>query len=159
MAEKRYHFDLRGTTQGPPQETKDLEFAQESLRVKCLRRMWRKVSKNTVFRKTQWWHGGYWKATLKTCCVHWGDGFTPAISGVRANDLEQLMREPFRVRVCERVDPGFLITMEFMHRKVTWNAEDLFWIYDPMYALALADEFGLFGKKQLEQTKSIFCGT
>ena len=32
LAEQRYHFVLRGTTQGPPQETKDLEFAQESLR-------------------------------------------------------------------------------------------------------------------------------
>ena len=27
-AEQRYHFVLRGTTQEPPQETKDLEFAQ-----------------------------------------------------------------------------------------------------------------------------------
>ena len=32
LAEQRYHFVLRGNTQGPPQETKDLEFAQESLR-------------------------------------------------------------------------------------------------------------------------------
>ena len=32
LAEQRYHFVLRGTTQGPPQETKDLEFAEESLR-------------------------------------------------------------------------------------------------------------------------------
>ena len=31
LAEQRYHFVLRGTTQGPPQETKDLEIAQESL--------------------------------------------------------------------------------------------------------------------------------
>ena len=35
----------------------------------------------------------YWKTTLKTCSVHWGDDSIPAISGVRANDLEQLMRE------------------------------------------------------------------
>ena len=33
-----------------------------------------------------WW---YWKATLRTCSVYWGDGFIPAISGVRANNLEQ----------------------------------------------------------------------
>ena len=32
LAEQRYRFVLRGTTQGPPQETKDLEVAQESLR-------------------------------------------------------------------------------------------------------------------------------
>ena len=71
------------------------------------------------------------------------------------NDLEQLMREAFRVKVCERVDPGFLTTVEILHRKVAWNAEDSFWIYDPIHTLALADEFGFVGKKQLEQTKSI----
>ena len=43
-----------------------------------------------------------------------------------------------------------------MHRKMAWNAEDFFWIYDPIHTLALADEFGFVGKKQLEQTKSIF---
>ena len=32
LAEQRYHFVLRGTAQGPPQETNILEFAQESLR-------------------------------------------------------------------------------------------------------------------------------
>ena len=70
-----------------------------------------------------WW---YWKATLKTCSVYWRDGFIPAISGVRTNDLEQLMREAFRLKVCERVDPGLLTSVEFMRRKVAWNAEDLF---------------------------------
>ena len=65
------------------------------------------------------------------------------------------MREAFRVRDCERVDPGILTTVEFMHRKVAWNAEDFFWIYDPIHTLALADEFGFVGNKQLEQTKSI----
>ena len=99
-----------------------------------------------------WW---YWKATLKTCSVYWGDGFTPAISGVRANDLEQLMRETFRVKVGERVDPGFLTTVEVLRRKVAWNVEDFFRIYDPMHTLAFANEFGFVGKKQLEQTKSI----
>ena len=43
------------------------------------------------------------------------------------------MREAFRVRVCERVDPGFLTTVEFMRRKVAWNVEDFFWTYDPMH--------------------------
>ena len=65
------------------------------------------------------------------------------------------MRETFRVRVCERVDPGFLTTMEILRRKVAWNAEDFFRIYDPTHTLALADEFGFIGKNQLEQTKSI----
>ena len=80
-------------------------------------------------------------------------------SGARANDLEHLMRETFRVRVCERVVPGFLTTVEFMRRKVAWNVEDFFWIYDPTHTLASADEFGFVGKKQLDQTKSILCGT
>ena len=65
------------------------------------------------------------------------------------------MREAFRVRACERVDPGFWTTVEFMRRKVAWNAEDFFWIYDPIHTLALADEFCFVGKKQHEQTKSI----
>ena len=99
-----------------------------------------------------WW---YWTATLETCSVHWRDGFTPSISGVRANDLEQLMRETFRVRVCERVDPGFLTTVEILRSKVAWNVEDFFWIYGPIHTLALAHEFGFVGKKQLEQTKTI----
>ena len=32
---------------------------------------------------------------------------------------------------------------------------NFFWIDDPKYTLALADEFGFVGKKQLVQTKSI----
>ena len=99
-----------------------------------------------------WW---CWKATLKTCGVYWRDGFILAILGVRTNDLEQLMRVTFRVRVCERVGPGFLITVEFMRRKVAWNAEDFFRIFDPTHTLALPDEFGFVGKKRLEQTKNI----
>ena len=38
---------------------------------------------------------------------------------------------------------------------MAWNAEDFFWIYDPTHTLALADEFGFVGMKELEQTKSI----
>ena len=75
--------------------------------------------------------------------------------GVRANGLEQLIRETFRVRACERVDPGSLKTVEILCRKVAWNVEDFFWIYDPIHALALADEFGLVGMRHLEQTQSI----
>ena len=65
------------------------------------------------------------------------------------------MRETFRVKVCEHVDPGFLTTAEILRRKEAWNAEDFFRIYDPTHTLALADEFGFVGKKQLEQTKNI----
>ena len=45
--------------------------------------------------------------------------------------------------------------MDIMRRKVAWNVEDFFWIDDPIHTLALADEFGFVGEKQLEQTKSI----
>ena len=132
LAEQRCHFVPRGTTKGPPQETKDLEFAP---RVKCLQHTWRKVPTKCLQKDAlvPWW---YWKATLKTCSVYWRDGFIPAISGVRANDFEQLMRETFRVRACERVDRGFLTTVEFVRRKVAWNAQDFFWIYDPTHTLA-----------------------
>ena len=65
------------------------------------------------------------------------------------------MREAFRVSVCERVVLGFLTTVEILRRKVAWNAEDFSWSYDPIHTLALADEFGFVGKKQLEQTKNI----
>ena len=71
-------------------------------RVKCLQHLEEGLNEHGLQEDAlvPWW---YWKATLKTCSVHWGDGFIPAISGVRANDLEQLMREKFRVKVCERV--------------------------------------------------------
>ena len=31
----------------------------------------------------------------------------------RADDLEQLMREEFKVKTCERIGPGFLTSTEF----------------------------------------------
>ena len=43
--------------------------------------------------------------------------------------------------------------MEFLHRKVAWNAESVSWTHDPKHTLAMADGFGFNGKKQLEQTK------
>ena len=54
----------------------------------------------------------------------------------------------------QRVDPRFLTTVEILCRKVAWNAEDFFWVYDPIHTQALADEFVFVGKKRLEQTKS-----
>ena len=52
-------------------------------RVKCLQHRWGKVSTNMVLRKmlVPWWRS-----------FHWENGFIPAISGVKTNDLEQLMR-------------------------------------------------------------------
>ena len=69
-AEQRFRFVLRGTTQGPPQETKDLEccgirdtsqvfvtYVEEGLNEHGLQ-------KDAL---VPWW---YWKATLKTCGVY-----------------------------------------------------------------------------------------
>ena len=65
------------------------------------------------------------------------------------------MREVFKVKICERIGPGFLTSVDFLHRKVRWNAEGFSWTHDTKHTLAMADEFGFVGKKQLEQTKSI----
>ena len=43
--------------------------------------------------------------------------------------------------------------VEFLHRKVAWNAEGFSWTRVLKHALAMADGFGFNGKKQLEQTK------
>ena len=63
------------------------------------------------------------------------------------------MREAFKVKLFERVGPGFLTAVEFLHRKVAWNAESFSWTHDPKHTLAMADGFGFNGKKQLEQTR------
>ena len=95
----------------------------------------------------------YWCAMLEALGVHWRDDFTFGIPDDRADDLEQLMREVFKVKICERIGPGFLTSVEFLHRKVGWNAEGFSWTHDPKHTLAMADGFGFNGKKQLEQTK------
>ena len=95
----------------------------------------------------------HWSAMLEAVGVHWGDDFIFGIPDDRADDLEQLMREVFKVKICERIGPGFLTSVEFLHRKVGWNAEGFSWTHDPKRTLAMADGFGYNGKKQLEQTK------
>ena len=95
----------------------------------------------------------YWGETLEALGVHWGDDFIFSIPDDRADDLEQEMREVFKVKICERVGPGCLTSVEFLHRKVAWNAESFSWTHDPKHTLAMADGFGFNGKEQLEQTK------
>ena len=95
----------------------------------------------------------YWGAMLEALGVHWGDDCIFCIPDDRADDLEHMMREVFKVKICERIGSGFLTSVEFLHRKVAWNAEGFSWTYDPKHALAMADGFGCNGKKQLEQTK------
>ena len=87
---------------------------------------------------------------LEALGVHWDD-FIKGIPDDRADDLEQLMREVFKVKICERIGPGFLTSEEFLHKKVGWNAEGFSWTHDPKHTLA--GGFGFNGKKQLEQTK------
>ena len=82
-----------------------------------------------------------------------GDDFIFGIPDDRADDLEQLMPEVFNVTICERIGPGFLTSVEFLHRKVAWNAEGFSWTHDSKHTLAMADGFGFNGKKQPEQTK------
>ena len=65
----------------------------------------------------------------------------------RANDLEQLMREVFKMKICECIGPGFLTSAEFLHRKEAWNAEGFSWLHDPKHTLAMADGSGFNGKK------------
>ena len=95
----------------------------------------------------------YWGAMLEALGVNWGDDFIFGIPDDRADDLEHLMREVFKVKICERISPGFLTSVEFLHRKVGWNAEGFSWTHDPKHTLAMADGFGFNGKKQLEETK------
>ena len=60
----------------------------------------------------------HWGAMLEALGVHWGDDFIFSIPDERADDLEKLMREVFKVEICERIGPGFLTSVEFLHRKV-----------------------------------------
>ena len=61
------------------------------------------------------------------------------------------MREVLKVKIWERVGPGFLSVVEFLHRKVARNAEGFSWTDDPKHTLAMAETVGFDGKKQLEQ--------
>ena len=60
----------------------------------------------------------YWGAMLEALGVHWGDDFVFSIPDDKADDLEQLMREIIKVKICERIGPGFLPSVEFLHKKI-----------------------------------------
>ena len=64
---------------------------------------------------------------LEALDVHWGDDFIFGIPDDRADDLEQF--DAF----CERIGAGFLTSLEFLHRKVAWNAEGFSWTKDPKH--------------------------
>ena len=76
----------------------------------------------------------YWGAMLAAPGVHWVDDFIFGIPDDTADDLEQLMREVFKVKICELIGPEFLTALEFLHRKVAWNAEGFSWTHDPKHS-------------------------
>ena len=93
----------------------------------------------------------YWAAMLEALGVHWQDEFIFGIADDRADDVEQLVHEV--LTICECIGPGFLTSVEFLHRKVGWN-EGFSWTHDPkqthwQWLTGLVSN----GKKQLEQAK------
>ena len=93
--------------QGPPQEAKDWSLLKNFCGIRDTSQVFATCVEEGLNK-----HG-----LQKDAAVLWRDGFTLAISGVRANDHEQLTHETFRVRACDRVDPGFLTTVEILRRK------------------------------------------
>ena len=65
----------------------------------------------------------------------------------RADNLEQLMREVCKVKICERIGTGFSDICGIPAQ------EGFSWTHDPKHPLAMADGFGFNGMKQLEQTQ------
>ena len=59
-----------------------------------------------------------WRNAGSTWCALVGDDFIFGVPDDRAEDLEQLMREVFKVKVCERIGPGFLTSWESLHKEV-----------------------------------------
>ena len=98
-------------------------------RAKCLQHTWRKDSATMDSTGTRC-HAGAG-----------GDEFICGPPDGKADDLEQLVREAFNVKICERVGPGYL------HRKVAWNTEGFSWTHDLKHTLAMAEAFGFDGKK------------
>ena len=119
-AEQRHHFFLHGTTQGLRRKRKIWRLLKNRCGIRDTSQVFATHVEEDLnehgLKKDALLPCWYWKATLKTCSVHWRNGFILVISGVRANDLEQLMCETFRVRACERVDPGSLTTVEILQK-------------------------------------------
>ena len=92
-------------------------------------------------------------AVLETLGVNWSDDFIFGIPDDKAKGVEQLMPEVFKVKICECIGPGFLTAVEFLHRKVAWNAEGFSLTHGPNHTLAMTGGFGFNSKKQLEQTQ------
>ena len=71
---------------------------------------------------------------LEELGVHWRDDFIFGIPDVKADDLEQLMCEVFKLNICKLIRPGSLTSVEFLHTKVAWNAEGFYWPHDPKHS-------------------------
>ena len=70
-----------------------------------------------------------------------------------AEDLEQVIREVFEVKICERVGPGFLSAVDFPSQESSLERRGFSWTHDPKHTLPMAKAFGCKGKKQLEQAQ------
>ena len=113
-----------------------------------------------AFREMLWCRVCTLGAVLEALGVHWGDDFIFGIPDDRVDDLEQMMREVFKVEICERVGPGLLTAVEFLHRKVAWNAEGFSWTHDPKHTLAMASRVW-FQRQEAARANEVerFCGT
>ena len=99
--------------QRPSQEEEDLEIAQECPRNCDASQVFATYVEEGLndhgFQRNAVVPCLYWSAMLDALDVHWGDDFIFGISDDKTDDLEQLMREVSKVKICERIGPGFLI--------------------------------------------------
>ncbi|CAK0793479.1 unnamed protein product [Prorocentrum cordatum] len=95
----------------------------------------------------------YWSCELEALGVHWGDDFIYALPNDSADDLEQLMREVFKVKICERVGPNCKSSAAFLHRTLSWSSKGFTWAHDPTHTVAMAKAFGFDGQTRLDQEK------
>ncbi|CAK0840370.1 unnamed protein product, partial [Prorocentrum cordatum] len=95
----------------------------------------------------------YWSSELEALGVHWGDDFIYALPNDSADDLEQLMREVFKVKICERVGPNCKSSAAFLHRTLSWSSKGFTWAHDPTHTVAMAKAFGFDGQTRLDQEK------
>ena len=97
----------------PPKDLRKKEKTWRLLRVEressvCDVRAWRKDLTNMVLAQTNAVVPClYWCAMLEALGVHWRADFIFGIPDDRADDLEQLIREVLKVKICERIGPGF----------------------------------------------------
>ena len=81
------------------------------------------------------------------------DDFIFAVPCDLADDFWQVMREVSKVKICERVAPGFVTYLGFLHRTVTCDAEVFVSTRCLRHALVMAEAFGFGGKETARQNE------